>query len=198
MSWASSEVVGVLAFLLPGFVAAAVFYSLTSHPMPSPFERVVQALVFTVIVQPSVWPVRKLAELFGLAIRDAIGEIALAVCVAALVGMLFAVLFNHDCVHRLFRWLRITRENSHPSEWCSTFSRNRGYVVLHLNDRRRLFGWPEEWPNRSDGGHFCITEAEWLGAEVGSESDGQGVTEVAGVLIPAVDVKMVEFTRTPY
>ena len=27
MNWASSEVVGVLTFLLPGFVAAAIFYS---------------------------------------------------------------------------------------------------------------------------------------------------------------------------
>lgn len=34
MTWASGEAVGVLAFLLPGFVAAAVFYSLTSYPKP--------------------------------------------------------------------------------------------------------------------------------------------------------------------
>lgn len=38
MSWVSSEVVGVLGFLLPGFVAAAVFYSLTSHPKPGAFD----------------------------------------------------------------------------------------------------------------------------------------------------------------
>ena len=46
MSWASSEVVSVLTFLLPGFVAAAVFYSLTSHPKPrraSTCEAPVQA-----------------------------------------------------------------------------------------------------------------------------------------------------------
>ena len=49
MNWASSEIVGVLSFLLPGFVAAAIFYSLTSYPKPSPFDRVVQALIFTVI-----------------------------------------------------------------------------------------------------------------------------------------------------
>ena len=48
MSWASSEVVSVLTFLLPGFVAAAVFYSLTSHPKPGAFDRIVQALVFGV------------------------------------------------------------------------------------------------------------------------------------------------------
>ncbi len=49
MNWASGEVIGVLTFLLPGFVAAAIFYSLTSHPKPTAFDRVVQALIFTVI-----------------------------------------------------------------------------------------------------------------------------------------------------
>ena len=41
MKWASGEVVGILTFLLPGFVAAAIFYSLTSYPKsPSgDFER---------------------------------------------------------------------------------------------------------------------------------------------------------------
>ena len=54
MSWASSETVTVLTFLLPGFVAAAIFYSLTSHPKPSDLERVIQALIFTVIGQAIV------------------------------------------------------------------------------------------------------------------------------------------------
>ena len=37
--------------LLPGFLAAWVYYGLTAHPKPSPFERVIQALIFTVIVR---------------------------------------------------------------------------------------------------------------------------------------------------
>ena len=49
--WSSSEAVAVLTFLLPGFVAAAVFYSLTSHPRPNNFGSVVQALMFTIVVQ---------------------------------------------------------------------------------------------------------------------------------------------------
>ena len=49
MSWPSGDIVGVLTFLLPGFVAASILYSLTSYPKPSPFDRIVQALIFTVI-----------------------------------------------------------------------------------------------------------------------------------------------------
>ena len=54
MNWMSGNVVGVLVFLLPGFVAAAVFYSLTSHPKPGAFDRVIQALIFTVVGQSLV------------------------------------------------------------------------------------------------------------------------------------------------
>ena len=51
--------------LLPGFVAAWIFYGLTGHSKPSPFERVVQALVYNVIVQPFVIAIGFLMLLIG-------------------------------------------------------------------------------------------------------------------------------------
>ena len=44
----------LLTFLLPGFLSAWVFYGLTSHPKPPQFERTVEALVFTFVVQALV------------------------------------------------------------------------------------------------------------------------------------------------
>ncbi|MDP9620179.1 hypothetical protein [Stenotrophomonas geniculata] len=44
----------LLTYLLPGFLAAWVFYGLTSHPKPPQFERTVEALVFTFAVQALV------------------------------------------------------------------------------------------------------------------------------------------------
>ena len=44
----------LLTYLLPGFLAAWVFYGLTSHPKPPQFERTVEALVFTFVVQALV------------------------------------------------------------------------------------------------------------------------------------------------
>lgn len=175
MDWASSETVKVLAFLLPGFVAAAVFYSLTSHPKPSQFERVIQALVFTAIVQ-GVTLLASESPNLGVSLSVAVG-----------VGLVFALLSNHDWIHWVLRKIRLTKENSHPSEWCSTFSRNRGEIVLILTDRRRLYGWPAEWPNRSDEGHFRILDPKWL------LDNGQEVAAGTAILIAATDVKMVHF-----
>ena len=44
----SSEIVHVLVFLLPGFLTAAIFHSLTPHRKPEAFEHVISALVFTI------------------------------------------------------------------------------------------------------------------------------------------------------
>ncbi|OWO67359.1 hypothetical protein B2J67_20175, partial [Vibrio cholerae] len=50
----TNDVITILQYLLPGFVSAWVFYSLTSYPKPSQFERVVQALIFTIFIQAIV------------------------------------------------------------------------------------------------------------------------------------------------
>ena len=55
MDFPGSEIVNVIYALLPGFLAAWIFYALTAHPKQGPFERVVQALIFTGIVQAVVF-----------------------------------------------------------------------------------------------------------------------------------------------
>ena len=192
MNWASSEVVSVLTFLLPGFVAAAVFYSLTSHPKPSEVDRVVQALIFTIVG-------RTVAEGLSLIVASLGGEnlwtesweVIVAVVIAVIVALVAAWITNTDALHALFRRTGLTKETSYPSEWYSTFSRNPDcYVVLHLKGERRLYGWPEEWPSRPDQGHFRIAEGEWLVDDRRRPAEG-----VSYILVPATEVEMVEFLK---
>ena len=188
MSWASNEVVEILTFLLPGFVAAAIFYSLTSHPKPSAFERVVQALIFTMVVQTII-------VFLDLALgANLLGqwEPGLSVLVAVILALLATYVSNNDTAHWILRRLRFTRETSFPTEWYSSFSRHHGcYVVLHLTGQRRIYGWPEEWPSRPDEGHFRISRGEWL-----VEGEAQALAGVSAILIPASEVEMVEFMES--
>ena len=190
MNWASSEVVTILTFLLPGFVATAIFHSLTAHPKPNEFDRIIQALIFTTVVQAIVKGVPLVGSLAGVApLWTGESEIVVAVLVAVAVAVVAVYASNHDTLLRFLRWIGLTRETSYPSEWYSAFARNPDcYVVLHLKGERRLYGWPEEWPSRPDQGHFRIAEAEWL-TEEGSIS----ATGVSTILVPGDDVEMVEF-----
>lgn len=59
------NLIGLLQFLLPGFVAAWIFHSLSSFPKQSQFERVVQALIFTIIIQALAFLTKELSFLIG-------------------------------------------------------------------------------------------------------------------------------------
>lgn len=206
MTWGSGELVGALAFLLPGFVSAAIYHALTSHPKPSAFERVILALIFTAIVQaiatllPSSVRVREVT--FGAGVMwDPLWSTGLAVLAALIV----VLAVNNDIVHWILRrltrllrklpWMRqfsITRQNSYASVWDSSFARYDGcYVVLHLTGQRRLYGWPDEWPSDPERGHFRVTQGEWLTYGGSRPLDG-----VVGILVPGSEVEMVEFLRS--
>ena len=195
--WSSSEVVAVLTFLLPGFVAAAVFYSLTSHPKPSNFSSVVQALMFTAVVQAitvllrvNLWEWSQEFEVF------------VSVVLAMALGLIAALSSNLDFPHRLFRKAKLTKENTYSSEWYSAFAHKQSYIVLHMKDDRRFFGWPSEWPSDPERGHFRVTEGQWLtdGDERSDPTDGiNDITKQQNVfelLIPVSEVEMVEFVDT--
>ena len=200
MDLPSQTIINVLTFLLPGFITAALLYSLTPRPRPIPFERLVQALIFTVVIQGAVSGVESSLVMLGKQIgsigtwtqQTALGwSIVLAVLMAGVV----AWLDNYDRLHTLWRRLGITHQTSFPSEWFGTLSQHNGYIVLHLGGNRRLFGWPAEWPNQPDQGHFVMAEAEWLLDAADSQVQGRTSIPLTGVqrlLVPARDVEMVE------
>ncbi|MCY4498364.1 MAG: DUF6338 family protein [Rhodospirillaceae bacterium] len=178
--------IAILTYLLPGLVAAATFYALTSHPKPGTFERIVQALIFTVLAQI-------IADQLPLDDRPQSWHIIASVGSAIFLALLATYLSNNDTMHRILRKLRVTKETSLPSEWYSAFARkDPRYVILHLKDRRRIYGWPEEWPGQPDRGHFRIAEPEWLDAE-NTKEESKEEASVEWILIAAEDVRMVEF-----
>jgi hypothetical protein len=107
---------------------------------------------------------------------------------AVFLGALFSYYANSDKFHKLIRHIGISRETSYPSEWFGTLLKNVTYVVLHLKDERRIYGWPIEWPSDPNRGHFLLEQASWI-------KDGKDlpITGVKSVLIDVKDVRWVEF-----
>jgi hypothetical protein len=195
MDLPTQTIIDVLTFLLPGFVTAQLLYSLTPAPRPVPFERTVQALIFTVVIQAAVTTAQ--VSVLGIGVRvGSIGvwsdqtRIAWSLGIAALLGIVFAWFDNTDRLHTVLRKMGITHQTSLSSEWYGALSQAHGYIVLHLVGQRRLYGWPEEWPNAPDRGHFVIAEGEWLIGE-----DRLPLKGVQRILIRAQDVEMVELMQ---
>lgn len=202
----SSELVKIIYALLPGFITAWIFYGLTAHRRLSPFERTVQALIFTGIVQALVVVFRGFLLILG--IIHVFGEwtdnisFVTSIILAVIVGLIFSLFANKDWIHKYLRgeykyskWFKkfggITNLTSYPSEWFGAFSSDQRYIVLHFNDGRRLYGWPFEWPDYPDSGRFVMMEPEWIL----DNNERVPLLRVEKMLIPAKDVDMVEFVK---
>ena len=184
MNLISGEIVDLLKFLLPGFITAAIFHSLTSHRKPSAFERIVSALIFTVLIRATI----SILSSWILTL-DKAPDFLPEIFAATVLGLIASCISNKDWIHKLFRWLRLTDETSYPSEWESTFKDHghKSAIVLYLKDGRRLYGQLVEWPSDPQVGYFRISKVEWIDHE---NSSTPFEPDSAVVLVPAAEVKM--------
>lgn len=189
------ELIGVLQFLLPGFFSAWVYYGLTPHPLPSQFERVVQALIFTFFIQIFVQITKFTCIFLGHHVLYPWGHwnkysiLFSSALWGFILGAIFSNYANNDRFHALMRKWRITSETSYPSQWYGTFCNNSDPVILHLKDKCRLYGFPNEWPSQPGIGHFVLSNIIWLD-EKNKQTPAPSVTKM---LIPAESVSLVEF-----
>lgn len=179
-------------FLMPGFVAAWVMFGLTSHPKPSQFERLIQALILTAIVQSLMPLAESLHECWFTTTKYSEHRELWSIVFALLIGLLLAFFVNNDWFHRVLRKIKFTSRTSHPSEWFYVFSQKIRFVVIHLHDGRRLYGWPKEWPIDPKRGQLYLMEPTWL-----LDNNEQIVNEtVEGILLDCSEIRFVEFMKS--
>lgn len=199
MGIVTGELIDLFGFLLPGFITSFLFYALTSFPKKSEFEAVVIALIYTIVIKILV----KVPEFICLGIGTffvfgawtRLSETAFSIIIALGIGLLWSYLYNNDIIHKHLRKKNITQQSSYPSEWYGTFSKTKTYIILHLKDRRRILGWPMQWPNYADKGHFVLEDADWLDVDENGSTKPIPLTSVDKIMIDANNVDMVEFVK---
>ena len=195
MGFPTTGILDLIYQLLPGFVAAWIFYGLTAHPKKDSFERSVQALIFTGIVKAIIIPIRYVALSLGkwksIGVWSSDCEYLLSIGFGILVGFVFTYFANTNHFHTFIssRVPDLTKRTSYPSEWFSAFNRSKRHVYLHLDGDRRIWGWAEEWPDSSEAGHFVLMDAKWIL----NDNTSIDLLLIERILISAKDVVMVEF-----
>jgi len=184
-----------MRLLLPGFLTAAIFHSLTPHRKPEAFERVISALVFTIFIQfitlITRYFVSKIIELPDLLFEIPV-EIVFTLPIAIILGLLSSWLSNNDIPHKILRnpaWLRITTETSYPSEWHSIFYKHgsQAAIMLYLKQDHNLYGRLVKYPKDPKNGYFHVSEAVWV------TNEGESIPleiDADAVLVPAAEVRM--------
>lgn len=154
--------------LLPGFVAAEIIYIFTSYLKPSPFERVIQALVLTVFVRGFVFLTICLYCEENQVFSENT-EFIISVLYSVILGIIISICINNDFPNKLLRKIPkviITNKTLHPSEWFSFFSESASKpVTLHLEGERRIVGYVIQYPDDPNEGHFILQKPGWIDDE---------------------------------
>ncbi|MGM3225703.1 DUF6338 family protein [Dickeya zeae] len=192
----SSEIFTILKYLLPGFISAWIFHSFTSYPKQAQFERIIQALIFTAFIQFIVMMLKDFLIWLGQILGPIFGSWTVTsdfywsyICAIA-IGFSFSTLANNDKFHGLLRKWKITKETSYHCEWYGTFKENENFVILHLKDERRIFGWPTEWPSDPTKGHVILQDPSWV-----TDEGYKDMPTVKLFMVSVSDIKWVEFLQ---
>jgi hypothetical protein len=182
-----------LELVLPGFLATFVFYWLSDSPKPGQFERIIQALIGTAIIQFIVRYIEPVALWVGK--WYSFGEwnsetLSLwSTGLAVLMGLALAHAANNDILYAACRKLNLTHRSSDGSDWrfAHRTLKDRA-IVLQFLDGRRLAGYPRSWPTDPEKGHYLMQFPTWI---VDDEFDP--ATGIEFMLISSVDVLWTEF-----
>jgi hypothetical protein len=158
----------ILVFLLPGFVSVGVLEILCVRKTKDVFGRIIEALIFTMLNLASFLVVRALLEKcprirFSHEQFFTPGNIGLMAGCALTIGVVFAAEINHEWLLSILNnKLHLTRKTAKPSTWNETWSHTQQYVVVHLNDGRRIYGWPKFYSDVPEERALFFEDASWL------------------------------------
>jgi hypothetical protein len=160
------ELIPILIFLLPGFLTSKVLDLLVFRKERDVFDKLVQALVFTFANLVLFVLVRWMVELTSSAKFDretlTVANIGLMAFCSVTIGLVCAYEIRNEHLLGWLRWLKFTKRTYSPSAWFEVFSASEKYVVVHLEDGRRAYGWPRIYSDEPGERAIFLEDASWL------------------------------------
>jgi hypothetical protein len=162
----SSEIFEVLKYLLPGFITSWIFHALTDYPKQNQFERIIQALIFTIFIQCAVLITKSVlihaGKIYSFGAWDKTSELLWSLLFSISMGICFVYLIRHGTFHALMSRLGISNKSHYLSEWEDIFNNNPTYIIVNLKNDRRISGWPIIFPSDPCKGHLILQNPAWV------------------------------------
>lgn len=181
------EALGIFLVLLPGFCAAYVIQHLCVRRKQSDLDKVVEALLFSLLLFLSTLPFfgfvlplswRPAATPVGTVYTIEIhyGHLAALFLLAIAVGVIYAFNINRDLALRLVRRIGLTDRTARSSVWNDAFLDIPGcYLQVELSDGRIVVGYLRYYSDDPEEASIFLEDAAWLTAEDQIPIEGPGI-----------------------
>ena len=203
----SQETLNALLLVLPGLMAVLIYDTAAPRgAAASTSRRLLEVLAYTVTIRVIVVlvtgvraPVIRMDE--GVLALDGTfsrAAVLLTAVLALALPLAMAGIVGGDWHMGALRGLRITRRTSRTSVWHDTFAvEGDRFVVVHLNDGRRLTGYPKWYSTDPSDGFLFLDEPAWIvEAENDSTRDVLIAPGLHGTLLNREKIHFIEFLPT--
>jgi len=193
----TTEALGVMLLLLPGFSCAYLVQHLTVRPKQTELDKVIEALLLSFFLYLAVSPffgyslpaswqkrieggVERSTLQFNWPYLAALAGLVLAV------GILYSANLNHDWLLRLLRKWGITQRTARNSIWNDAFHDIPGsFVLVQLSGARSVIGYLRYYSDEQEDASLFLEDAAWITDEAGTQApiDGPGIllTKQSGI-----------------
>jgi len=192
----STDVFKVLLVLLPGFVTTGIVRALSFTGEEKDFDKVVSALAYSFLNYTIFAALHFFKSSFNFLNPSAPPlsnpfDVALLGFIAIIVGLLASAYKNNDW-HRWARSLHLTYRSTRLNIWHDCIIGGLDfYVVVTLEDGRRLMGWVRRWGDDIEKPSLYLVDATWL-----NDDDTQTPVANEGILLLApMKIASVEWMR---
>lgn len=150
-------------------------------------EAILQGLAYTLLAH-ALWAICQMPGSW-LPTPDIVG---LSLC-AIFIGLLLSVAINRRLAFAALRRLGLTRQPDFPSIWETAFRLSENelgeYVVVELDDERRILGAIRGVSPYQSDGHLCLERCQWLPMRTDA-----GTIPIDGwFLVPTARIRSVHF-----
>ena len=193
----TTEALGVLLLLLPGFSCAYLVQRLAVRPKQTELDKAIEALLFSFFLYlatapffsyslPLSWQKKTAESTEQYSFHLNWPYMAVLAALALALGILYSANLNHDWLLLLLRKLRITQRTARSSIWNDAFQDIPGtFVLVQLSDGRSLIGFVRYYSDEQDDASLFLEDAAWIVDQKGTQSpiDGPGIllTKQAGI-----------------
>ncbi len=187
----------ILIFLIPGFIASAVLNALVVRKDKNEFGRIVEALVFTLII----FTIYSLFSDKSPVALSTVGDnmtysydshaFLYLVAISVILPVVMSFLVTHDLHMRLSRKLHISKKTARTSVWVDVFYDLDNYVIVNFKDGRRIYGWPTYFSTDPDQQYVFLSNAAWI-----EETEFKPLEGAEGILItPELEIESIEMLK---
>ncbi|MFH1859834.1 MAG: DUF6338 family protein [bacterium] len=184
----------ILIFLIPGFIAATIFNVLVVRKERKEFEKIIEALIFSMLIYTIYSLVSGSSPV---ALNQIKGTITYSynsnsfLCLGLLsigIPVILSFLITNDWHMKLARGLRVSRKTARSSVWFDVFCDIRKPIIINFENGRRIYGWPKYYSDEPETPYIFLLKPAWI-------QEGKYVDlNVKGILItPEQKIESIEF-----